>query len=70
MSAQLEKTLVTFRQALEGGKSYRIWLICLAALIVVGLVAYFRQLHVGLITTAMRDQVSWGFYISNFIFLV
>ncbi|MEW6533690.1 MAG: sulfate reduction electron transfer complex DsrMKJOP subunit DsrP [Thermodesulfobacteriota bacterium] len=70
MTAQLERTLETVRQTLEGGKSYRIWLICLAALIVVGLVAYFRQLHVGLITTAMRDQVSWGFYISNFIFLV
>jgi molybdopterin-containing oxidoreductase family membrane subunit len=29
-----------------------------------------QQLDKGLIITAMRDQVSWGFYISNFTFLV
>ncbi len=28
------------------------------------------QLYSGLIVTAMRDQVSWGFYISNFTFMV
>jgi molybdopterin-containing oxidoreductase family membrane subunit len=35
-----------------------------------GLSAYVDQLNRGLITTAMRDQVSWGLYISNFTFLV
>ncbi len=29
-----------------------------------------RQVRVGLGLTAMRDQVSWGFYIGNFTFLV
>jgi len=28
------------------------------------------QLNEGLIISNMRDQVSWGFYISNFTFLV
>jgi molybdopterin-containing oxidoreductase family membrane subunit len=37
---------------------------------VLGLFAYLRQLDQGLISTAMRDQVSWGFYIGNFTFLV
>ena len=32
--------------------------------------AYANQMYSGLITTAMRDQVSWGFYISNFTFMV
>ncbi len=36
----------------------------------IGVVAYVYQLQNGLIVTAMRDQVSWGFYISNFTFLV
>ena len=28
------------------------------------------QVRTGLVVTAMRDQVSWGFYIGNFTFLV
>jgi Ni/Fe-hydrogenase subunit HybB-like protein len=36
----------------------------------IGATAYIHQLSEGLIVTAMRDQVSWGFYISNFTFLV
>jgi molybdopterin-containing oxidoreductase family membrane subunit len=39
-------------------------------LIVSGAAAYVEQLSGGLIVTAMRDQVSWGFYIGNFTFLV
>ncbi len=39
-------------------------------LIASGGAAYAAQLSKGLIVTAMRDQVSWGFYIGNFTFLV
>src|SRR5262249_35507340 len=39
-------------------------------LIVSGAMAWSRQLQAGLGVTAMRDQVSWGFYIGNFTFLV
>jgi molybdopterin-containing oxidoreductase family membrane subunit len=39
-------------------------------LIASGALAYARQLSTGLIVTAMRDQVSWAFYIGNFTFLV
>jgi len=35
-----------------------------------GLLAYIHQVQAGLGVTAMRDQVSWGFYIGNFTFLV
>ena len=35
-----------------------------------GVLAYAHQLQTGLIVTALRDQVSWGFYIGNFTFLV
>ena len=46
------------------------WVAFLLTLIVIGVLAYARQLEEGLIVTAMRDPVSWGYYISNFTFLV
>ena len=36
----------------------------------IGAYAYYRQLRYGLIVTNMRDYVSWGIYISNFVFFV
>src|SRR5574342_562603 len=54
----------------KGSKPYYCWVFSLLGLMVIGATAYLRQLDEGLIVTAMRDQVSWGFYISNFTFLV
>ena len=54
----------------QGPPVYWAWLIALAVLIVSGALAYLRQFDEGLGVTAMRDQVSWGFYIGNFTFLV
>lgn len=54
----------------KGDLRYYAWLACLLTLIGLGVARYREQLDRGLITTAMRDQVSWGFYISNFTFLV
>ncbi len=39
-------------------------------LIVIGVLAFGNQTQNGLIVSNMRDQVSWGFYIGNFAFLV
>ncbi len=33
-----------------------------------GLDGYVEQLRYGLIVTGMRDQISWGLYIANFVF--
>jgi Ni/Fe-hydrogenase subunit HybB-like protein len=55
---------------LRGNAAYYGWLAFLLALIVSGAMAYTRQVSTGLVITAMRDQVSWGFYIGNFTFLV
>jgi Ni/Fe-hydrogenase subunit HybB-like protein len=55
---------------LRGNRAYWMWLAFLAALIVSGVLAYSDQVRFGLGLTAMRDQVSWGFYIGNFTFLV
>jgi molybdopterin-containing oxidoreductase family membrane subunit len=54
----------------RGNAAYWLWLAFLGALTVSAAEAYSRQLSSGLIVTAMRDQVSWGFYIGNFTFLV
>ncbi len=57
---------VTFK----GGRLFYLWMSLLTLLILTGLVTYIVQLREGLIITNMRDQVSWGFYVSNFTFLV
>ena len=54
----------------RGSKLYYAWVYLLLALMAIGVLAYANQLYSGLITSAMRDQVSWGFYISNFTFMV
>ncbi len=55
---------------LSGGIGYQIFLCFLAAFMVLGVYAYFVQANLGLSATGMNDIVSWGFYISNFTFLV
>jgi Ni/Fe-hydrogenase subunit HybB-like protein len=60
----------SLRLVLRGNITYWAWVLALALLIVSGAVAYARQVGSGLVVTAMRDQVSWGFYIGNFTFLV
>lgn len=42
----------------------------LSVICLVGIYAYYRQLRYGLVVTHMRDYVSWGIYISNFVFFV
>ncbi|MCC7389262.1 MAG: polysulfide reductase NrfD [Phycisphaerales bacterium] len=52
-----------------GGRVYYAWMFLLTVLALVGLNAYARQLAHGLAVTGMTDQVSWGLYIGNFIYL-
>ena len=54
----------------EFGKVGKIWVGVLTVICLVGAYAYYRQLRYGLIVTSMRDYVSWGIYISNFVFFV
>ena len=54
----------------RGSKLYHTWIYFLLVFVGIGVAAYLNQLYNGLIVTAMRDQVSWGFYISNFTFMV
>jgi Ni/Fe-hydrogenase subunit HybB-like protein len=56
--------------ALQGNRKYWTWLAMLAALIVVGFLFYLRQYQAGLTITGMNRDVTWGFYIAQFTFLV
>ena len=60
----------SIRLLFKGSKIYWAWISLLLILIITGIVSYYGQVSNGLITTSMRDQVSWGFYIGNFTFMV
>lgn len=55
---------------LKTNKSYLTWMTLLTLMLIVCLYAYFIQLQKGLGVTGLRDIVSWGMYISNFVFFV
>jgi molybdopterin-containing oxidoreductase family membrane subunit len=56
--------------ALKGSKNYWLWIVLLLAVMGAGALAYVDQFTNGLMTTGMSRDVSWGFYIANFTFLV
>jgi len=57
-------------KALVGTKRYYTLLAVLAGIFAVGFLFYLKQLHVGLGITGMGRDVSWGFYIAQFTYLV
>ena len=63
-------TLGSVGLVVRGTRGYYSWIAFLLVVIAIGLAAYVNQMTNGLITSNMRDQVSWGFYIGNFAFLV
>jgi molybdopterin-containing oxidoreductase family membrane subunit len=58
------------RELWRGPLIYWLWIFLLWAIIALGGWSYIGQLKNGLVVTNMSNQVSWGFYISNFTFLV
>ncbi len=56
--------------AIKGSKNYWIWILCLLAVMSAGAIAYIDQFVNGLMITGMSRDVTWGFYIANFTFLV
>ncbi len=56
--------------ALQGSRKYWVWMIFLAAVIVVGFLFYLHQYRTGLTVTGLSRDVTWGFYIAQFTFLV
>lgn len=56
--------------ALTGSPKYFAWIASLLLVCFIGLFYYYLQLQLGLITTNLTDEVSWGAYIANFTYLV
>ena len=50
--------------------SFKAWMAFLTISLLVCLGAYVYQLNEGLVVTGLGDYVSWGMYISNFVFFV
>jgi Ni/Fe-hydrogenase subunit HybB-like protein len=57
-------------QAFSGSKKYWIWVIALLILIGIGTITFIYQFNTGLGITGMGRDVTWGFYIAQFTFLV
>ena len=56
--------------ALKGKQGYWSWLIFLLVMMGIGLGCYLYQFNEGLRITGMSRDVSWGFYIAQFTYLV
>ncbi len=56
--------------AIKGNKAYWTWIVALLGVIGAGFTFYLWQLQFGLGITGMSRDVSWGFYIANFTYLV
>ncbi|MFY9728897.1 MAG: NrfD/PsrC family molybdoenzyme membrane anchor subunit [Bryobacteraceae bacterium] len=59
-----------FEKAVAGSRRYWLWIGVLAIVIGAGFACYLRQLNLGLVTTGLSRDVSWGLYIAQFTFMV
>lgn len=57
-------------KALDGSPRYWGWIVALLAVIGVGVISYLYQFTYGLGITGLSRDVSWGFYIAQFTYLV
>jgi molybdopterin-containing oxidoreductase family membrane subunit len=68
MNSEREENLL--RSVTQTTGRFYLWVAALSVVVLWGLYAYIHQLRQGLIVTGMRDQVSWGLYITNFVFFI
>lgn len=54
----------------KGGAKYLAWLGFLSLFVIFWFYGNYQQLSQGMYVTGLTDQVSWGIYLANFIFLV
>ena len=67
-AATVERELLETLEPL--GVQGRLAIVALVAVIATGVLAYIWQLQEGLRVTGMRDYVSWGLYMTNFVFFI
>lgn len=54
----------------QTGWGFRLFVSALLAVVAVGVYAYITQVRAGLGVTGLNDRVSWGIYITNFVFFI
>ncbi len=59
-----------FEKALVGSRRYWAWILFLCVVVLIGGLCYLWQLRDGMGITGMSRDVTWGFYIAQFTFLV
>ncbi len=70
-SSQVDRLEATvFHPLRHTSRGWYLWVGFLALTVVWGVFAYGMQLRNGLVETGMRNQVIWGFYITNFVFFI
>ena len=77
MNDTLSKEILTDEQIdqdllknINWGTKFKLWLTFLAVSLIICLYYYYQQIEHGLGVTGLNDYVSWGIYISNFVFFV
>lgn len=58
------------KYSLKGNAKYYAWLGFLSIFLIFWVYGNYQQLAQGMIITGLTDQVSWGMYLANFVFLV
>ncbi|MCU7890542.1 MAG: polysulfide reductase NrfD [Candidatus Thiodiazotropha sp. (ex Ustalcina ferruginea)] len=58
------------RSGFSGGILFWAWMLLLSFFIMLWGYGEFVQIRDGMIVTGLNDQVSWGFYLANFVFMV
>jgi Ni/Fe-hydrogenase subunit HybB-like protein len=67
----LDKIMVDLtRSIVKKDELTRFWFFILIMFVIVGVWGWIIQIKTGLGVTGMRDYVSWGMYIANFVFFV
>lgn len=64
------KIIQDLLQSVKLSKGFYAWMTFLTISLFVCLYAYYLQLTTGLGVTGLKDYVSWGLYIANFVFFV
>jgi molybdopterin-containing oxidoreductase family membrane subunit len=70
MKTKFEFVIDLVSYAFKGSKRYYLWLGFLLLWTLPWMVGGYLQLTKGMSVTGLTDQVSWGIYIANFVFLV
>ena len=65
-----ENAVADLLKPLYPNRAFNRWIAFLIISLIVAIVAYSIQIKVGLGVTGLRDYVSWGMYIANFVFFV